>query len=215
MHRIVLVSAQEGLLIMQDVVLLMTAAFILWYTIETKRLRKAIQDSLGEATRLRNEASQQTREIIRQNKIAVRPVIVPEFFKNGESGFWLANYGAGCALNVGVLPMVVKDAAVRDRTIGDVSLCFTPYQDALSTESSTRVHIAAKCNGMPETDSDVRFVFHPNRLGPRVELATVFQDVEGQAYRLVTVIGSGVDLQAPYCRDVILGPIEEIPESSP
>ena len=70
----------------QTVVLAITAGLIYWYIIETSGLRK---------------------QMVRQNEIALRPVIVPVFDnRGGEPIFKLKNIGVGVAFNVTVEPLI-------------------------------------------------------------------------------------------------------------
>jgi hypothetical protein len=63
----------------QTGVLAVTAGFVWWYTRETAKLRK---------------------EMVRQNKLTIRPIILAEITREQNPRFSLKNVGSGCAINV-------------------------------------------------------------------------------------------------------------------
>lgn len=82
---------QDGLLLGQTLVLAWTAYLIKRYTDETSGLRK---------------------EMVRQNKLSLRPYVVPVFKReNNKPTLWLKNIGHGCAVNIAVSPRKIASMA--------------------------------------------------------------------------------------------------------
>jgi len=96
------------------VIVLLTLLVLIWYTIETQRLRKAGQDQTAKAAQLLTEAQRQNevsvhllREARRQNEVSVMPIlaIAVEPVPGGETDrIVLTNVGSGPAFNLSIDP---------------------------------------------------------------------------------------------------------------
>jgi len=78
---------------------LLTLLVIIWYTWETRRMRKIALQQVG-------IANQQAREMIRQTRLNIMPAFIAELRASGSTRFYLKNIGNGTALNIQVLPLV-------------------------------------------------------------------------------------------------------------
>jgi hypothetical protein len=146
----------------QTVVLAITAGLIYWYIIETSGLRK---------------------QMVRQNEIALRPVIVPVFDnRGGEPIFKLENIGVGVAFNVTAEPLI------------EVRLIEPGHELRHEFRFSRLSHLGSKQGGEIQF---LRFMNGILNLGPhpayrsflpepgegRKAITIVFDDVEGGRYR--------------------------------
>ena len=92
----------------QTIVFSLTAALVCWYTIETFRLR---------------------REMVRQNEIALRPVVVPEFDRSPDGLICkLRNIGAGAAFNESIEPVeIFRSTELGGELVFEVRFTPLPY----------------------------------------------------------------------------------------
>src|SRR5215831_1972281 len=96
------------------VIVLLTLLVLIWYTIETARLRKAGQDQTAKTAQLLTEAQRQNdvsghllREARRQNEVSVMPIlaIAVEPVPGAEADrIVLINVGSGPAFNLSIDP---------------------------------------------------------------------------------------------------------------
>src|SRR5262245_29152005 len=94
------------------VIVLLTLLVLIWYTIETQRLRKAGQDQTAKTAQLLNEAQRQNdvsahllKEARRQNEVSVMPIlaVAVETAADGEAErIALTNVGSGPAFNLSI-----------------------------------------------------------------------------------------------------------------
>jgi hypothetical protein len=97
------------------VIVLLTLLVLIWYTIETQRLRKANQDQTAKTAQLLNEAQRQNevsahllREARRQNEVSVMPILAMavEPVTGGDTDrIVLINVGSGPAFNLSIDPL--------------------------------------------------------------------------------------------------------------
>jgi hypothetical protein len=141
---------------------------LIWYTVETLRLRKAAQ---------------------RQNEISIMPVLVLEF-ESGERALaghmkledpQLRNIGNGPAFNIQVATIAGPDLEVRfdgvpvlDKAAGE-RLRFTIWQGGKTTGFSRRTVLLAS-------------VITSGQLGAKTAVAATFNDSAGVRYRSGYVI---------------------------
>ena len=144
----------------QTFVLLITGGFVCWYTIETARLR---------------------RQMVRQNEISLRPVIVPMFEEGpNQNVFKLRNVGAGCAFNVRVQPI--------KRVFGENTSHQIPYEtkfyplDYLAAGEVAEMRWTVFSNGAPIHEKFLENKFFPTRVTSSLIIVIAFDDVEGGGY---------------------------------
>lgn len=158
----------------QTVVFAATAILIYFYTRETSGLK---------------------REMIRQNEINLRPVIVPIFEKRGaELFFKLENIGVGVAFNVKVEPLIhafpFGEAGQELRF--EFRFASLSY---LASKQSRDVRVERFVNGERNLGPDPAFRNFLPAYGQEARTITiVFDDVEGGRYR------GGVRVSAPETR---------------
>jgi len=97
------------------VIVLLTLLVLIWYTIETQRLRKVGQDQTTKTAQLLAEAQRQNevsgdllREARRQNEVSVMPIlaITVEPVPNGDADrIVFINVGSGPAFNLSIDPL--------------------------------------------------------------------------------------------------------------
>jgi hypothetical protein len=149
----------------QAAILLLTALAIIWYTFETRRLAK---------------------EVVRQNEISLRPLVLPEFTGNaGQRIFKLKNCGTGCALNVRISPIPIAPA--DDIGLGPAEVRFAPaYYMATGENIPTSVRVWAA--GQPTQQSPFDNWFFPQYQGGEITFTISFDDVEGGSYMVPVTI---------------------------
>ena len=96
------------------VIVLLTLLVVIWYTVETQRLRKAGQDQTAKTAQLLSEAQRQNdvwghllREARRQNEVSVMPIlaIAVEPVPDADTDrIVLINVGSGPAFNLAIDP---------------------------------------------------------------------------------------------------------------
>jgi hypothetical protein len=96
---------------LHTVILLLTLAVLVWYTIETYRLRRVAQDQILETTKLLKEAQRQNevsdnllQEAQRRNEVSVMPImaVATEPAAGDAVRIVLLNVGSGPAFNVSI-----------------------------------------------------------------------------------------------------------------
>ncbi len=140
----------------QTVVLVITAGIIVWYTIETSKMR---------------------REIARQNSISLRPVVVFEFRQDAAHNRLLLakNIGHGAAFNIIVVPLNV----VPGSDSWDIH-----FDRIHSLGSQEREEVQYTMPGLGSSDKGDRgYLFFPQATSKLRELRIEYQDVEGGHYR--------------------------------
>lgn len=147
----------------QTIVLAITAGLVCWYTIETSRLR---------------------RQMVRQNEIALRPVIVPVFdMRNGERILRLENIGVGAAFNVTVEPLVQVCPLGQPGQGLRQEFRFSALTQ-LGSKQIGEVHFQRFWNGNLNQGPHAVFRdFLPVHGQEATTITVVFDDVEGGRYR--------------------------------
>lgn len=162
----------------QTIVLAITAVIVLWYAIETARLR---------------------REMVRQNEIALRPVLVPIFQTGGKPpSFRLKNIGEASAFNI-------KLEAVPLFPDWKWELTFEcPYY--LASREEGEVKIIPLLEGKKVSDTGAHSFF-PQYARQEKRIKICFSDVEEGRYSLEVTIRPSDFSQI---QDVALGPIRKV-----
>jgi hypothetical protein len=167
-------------------ILLLTALAIAWYTFETRRLGK---------------------EMVRQNEISLRPLVLPTFAGNAaQRSFELKNCGTGCALNVRISPIPI--ALADEMGLGPAEVRFAPeYYMAAGEDIPTPVRVWAA--GQPTRNSPFDNWFFPQYPGGEITFAISFDDVEGGSYTIpVTVHAEQNPAHLP--RQVTIGSVRKM-----
>lgn len=140
-------------------ILFLTALAIVWYTFETRRL---------------------AREVVRQNEISLRPLVLPEFAGNAaQRSFKLKNCGTGCALNVRISPIPIAPA--DEIGLGPAEVRFQPaYYMAAGENTPRQARVWAA--GKPTQNSPFDNWFFPQYAGSEITFTISFDDVEGGSY---------------------------------
>jgi hypothetical protein len=174
----------------QVVILFLTTAVIVWYTIETHRLRN---------------------EMVRQNAISLRPMVLPQFAgAHPQRSFRLKNCGVGCALNVRISPIPIIEA--DNFGLGPAEVRFEQaYYMAVGEDIPTPVRIWA--GGQPAERSPFDNWFFPQYPGGEVKFEISFEDVEGGAYSIPVMILAQND-QRKLPREVKIGAVRKIQSRS-
>jgi hypothetical protein len=171
-------------MVMQTVVLFLQAAVLIWTAVLIRRYTKATETYTEEATLLR-------RETVRQNRIALRPIVLPEFGATRERLlFQVRNCGAGCAVNVVIEPISAgwQEIPTGNVASGEVVSRFDGV-DYLPAGDCAEVPASEYVNGQRLDGGVYSYWFHPAKaVGPRIELNISFEDVEGRAYRICATI---------------------------
>ena len=143
----------------QTIVLIITAGSVCWYTWETAKLR---------------------REMVRQNEIALRPVLVPEFGRSAQE-LVLRNIGVGAALNVRIKPLEI----FRSSEFGGelvIEFRFTPVAYLASAQTS-QIGFERYVDGQRNPGPDAAFRnFLPGHGQSERLMAILFDDAEGGNY---------------------------------
>lgn len=159
-------------MVVQTLVLAITAWLVWRYTIETAALRK---------------------EMVRQNNLSLRPLVLPEFRRDehGKLQFWVRNVGNACAVNVEISPRKIADPKGGPFEVRFQRCSFLPSGKDNLMEFSTWL------GGSPYNSNDPGGYYPPfpsQPLGKTEESTISFSDVEGQRYRIVITIHPGQGL---------------------
>jgi hypothetical protein len=174
----------------QAAILLLTALAIIWYTLETRRLAK---------------------EVVRQNEISLRPLVLPEFAGDARQRILkLKNCGTGCALNVRISPIPIIPA--DDIGLGPAEVRFeSAYYMATGENLVTPVRVWAK--GQPAQQSPFDNWFFPQYPGGEIMFTISFDDVEGGSYMVPVTIQAEAN-QARLPRQVRIGSVRRMTRKS-
>lgn len=171
----------------QPALLAVTLLVVLWYTVETFRLRK---------------------EMVRQNKISLRPIVLPDFDIPARV-FRLRNCGVGCALNVRVSPVRIPRDLAQGLGFGECE-CEIRFEPAYYMPSQERLPtpFSVWAGGQHVASGWLNDWFFPDRATRRISLRISFEDVEGRSYAVpVTIEGTAEQPGIP--KSVVVGAIEE------
>jgi hypothetical protein len=188
-------SLQNILLAVQTVVLGGTGYFVWRYTKATEKYT--------------DETSQLREETVRQTRISVRPIALPEFPVEGERLiFRLHNCGNGCAVNVRVRPVQTERYAQGAINFGRIESTFDVV-GYLAAGSKTSIESKTFADGQELVNTLFTEWFHPSRTGPETIIRVRFEDVEGRLYEVTATIAEGFD-QNRLPRNVQLGSIQDL-----
>jgi hypothetical protein len=173
----------------QTIVLAITAVIILWYTVETARLR---------------------RQMVRQNKIALRPIVLPKFeIADGKYSLVMENCGNGCAVNIGVSPVETKFVGEPGTASFREKMRFKPRSYYLAKGQRCPLEYEVESGGVKATQNLSDYTYRPDLPGPDLVLEVGFADVEGGKYKLrATLVAAQDTSQLP--REFKVEPLEEI-----
>jgi hypothetical protein len=174
----------------QTVVLAITGWLIWSYTRETAALRQ---------------------EMVRQNRISLRPILLPEFAVGGPglgSVFRLKNSGQGCAVNIGVSPITILADQESTTGLGPCEVRFEPL-DYLPSGEKSPVSFSVWAGGSKTIGSPFDAYFFPQYPGAGTTIQISFQDVEGNKYAVDVTIEGELD-RANLPRRVRIGPIKQV-----
>jgi len=131
--------------------------------------------------RYTNETAKLGREMVRQNDLHLRPVVVP-IFKEGPNQhvFRLQNVGAACALNVTVQPIKHLFGEGTSHAIPHETR-FVPLE-YLPAGHITDVQFREYSNDEPTSEGFLEKHFFPTRVHSPIAMTIRFDDVEGGAY---------------------------------
>jgi hypothetical protein len=172
-------------------------AYLIW------RYTSATEKYTTETASLRNEAA-------RQNRLSLRPIVLPEFPSVGVAGiFRLKNCGQGCAVNVLVLPVIALNLnAPEFLDMGQIESRFEPIM-YLTAGETAEVMVSTWANNQKMNQSPFDYWFHPRIVGEETSIEIRFNDIEGGKYRIrVTVLAEQNVALLP--RKVRLGVIEQL-----
>jgi hypothetical protein len=188
---------QDGLLLVQAIVLGWTGYLIKRYADETTALRRATERYADETATLRKET-------VRQNQIAVRPIVLPDFTFQQERSLQLKNCGAGSALNVTISSIQVP--AGDPLNLGPAEIRFGTL-DYLPSGEHLTVRLEVWAGGQKVGgQSPLERYFLPQYPGPEMKMEICFEDVESDKYRVMVHIHGAPD--APGRRQVRIGKVE-------
>lgn len=197
-------------LAVQAIVLAWTAYLIKRYTDETSAQRKATERYADETVALRNETA-------RQNKLQLRPILLPTFSVDMSQTslkhrLLLSNVGHGCASNIRLIPLSVPDEYLKELNFPSAQVNFSEITYLASgAEAEVRFRLISQGHVLPE--SVFREFFFPDYPGPETSLVVSFSDIEGGYYRVkITIEAEQDEKRLP--RRVIIGPIEQYSETS-
>ncbi len=174
--------AQTLLILAQTLVLGWTAFLIRRYTKATENYTKATEALLSETAR--------------QNKISLRPIVLPEFTLDtgGNLAFRLRNCGEGCAVNVTIDPLHLGPQVVGGINLGAIETRLPPV-DYLPSGEARDLTPVNYTNGqqLPTGGNYTIFDwwFHTAK-APAIDkhLRISFEDVEGRQYQITAHIYS-------------------------
>ena len=181
----------------QTLILAFTAYWILRYT-------RATEQYTAETVKLRAET-------VRQSKLSLRPVVLPEFIDQDVLGnFRLKNCGNGCAINIQVMPVGTMRFA-GGNAVGGFGVIETRFDaiEYLASGETKNVEGSIYSDGQPLGQGVLDDWFHPRLPGGDETIEIRFSDVEGGRYQLRLQIVAGEDL-ARLPRTVRLGQIEDV-----
>ncbi len=181
----------------QTAVLAFTA-YLIW------RYTNATEKYTSETATLRAET-------VRQSKLSLRPIVLPEFPSVGTAGiFRLRNCGVGCALNICVMPFGTMHFPGDELGLGmgQIESRFEPIGYLVSGETA-EVKPSTWANNHKMQNSPFDYWFHPRVPGDETTIEIRFSDVEGGRYRLRVVILAEQNI-ANLPRKVRIGAIEAI-----
>jgi beta-lactamase superfamily II metal-dependent hydrolase len=161
----------------QTGVLAVTGVLVWWYTRETARLRK---------------------EMVRQNKLTIRPIVLAEVVQEQRRRLSLRNVGNGCALNVTLSPKTY--GSVRGN---EVTGRFEPVE-YLPAGDQRQVEYFLDIDGTPATPQSQGDVWPAS--GGKFEIS--WEDVEGQGY----LVAAEMPPSSTGRRHFIVGPVIEVPK---
>lgn len=192
----VVMWVQALLFLIQAIVLAWTACLINKYTCETSALRKATERYADETAALR-------RETVRQNRLALRPIVLPDFGVQGDRTLHLRNCGVGCALNVSISPVQVPKGDPLGLGPAEIRFTVLAY---LPPSDGQDVRVEVWADGAMAQQSPLERLFLPQYPGPNLRLELRFEDVESQKYRVEVTISGG----SAQRRQVNIGRVEEV-----
>jgi len=179
----------------QTIVLALTA-YLIW------RYTKATEKYTSETAALRAET-------VRQTKLSVRPIVLPEFPVAGAgSNFRLRNCGEGCALNIQILPVGTIHFNAGELGMGHIESRFEPI-DYLPAGETVEVNTSTWANDQKLQNSPFDHWFLPRLTGEETTIEITFGDVEGRRYKLQAIILAEQNI-GNLPRKVRLGRIEDI-----
>lgn len=190
---------QAGLFLIQAIVLAWTARLVRRYTDETADLRKATERYTDETAGLR-------KEMVRQNKLSLRPIVVPRYrFLNGKEILNLKNVGNGCALNISASPASLGELDGKPLSVR------YPTVDCLAPGSEDEIQPSLWIGEQEHTPPDPLVQYSALSPGTERTLNIRFGDVEGHAY-CVSVVVTVTATNSLYDPDVRLklGEIREL-----
>jgi hypothetical protein len=184
---------QTLLLLIQIAVLAWTACLIKRYTDEAFALRKATERYTDETAGLRQE-------MVRQNKLALRPIVLPAFkLEGGRPVFCLTNVGNGCAVNITVSPRKIAEELSFEVRL--------KAPDYLAVGQQCCLEASYWIGDKPHSPSAPNAYYAPFAEGltqGREDRVITFADIEGQGYELQIAIWPGQPLPSR----VELGPVQ-------
>jgi hypothetical protein len=142
--------AQVVLLLAQTAVLAWTAFLILRYTRATEQYTRATTSLLNET--------------IRQNKISLRPIVLPEFTGDPRLKLLLQNVGTGCAVNVMIHPVVLGRQTIPD--FADLGVIETRFSrvDYLPSGEPKQIIPTNYADGVEQQVGSIHdWWFHPSK----------------------------------------------------
>lgn len=162
----------DSLLIAQTIVLVLTGAVIVWYTIETARLRRTAQRQLE--SQLRQVDAQ-----LEQTETQVRPfvVLIPD---KGKGSATVENIGFGPALNIRIPPVLVHQRIAEH----PVSLRFPENLPIL--KPGERISIPVQSFVADKEFGDFfSAALHPEFAHDRLEVGIQYENIQLKSYMVV------------------------------
>lgn len=171
-------------MIVQTLVLAITGLLIWRYTIETTALRE---------------------EMVRQNNLSLRPVVLPEF-RRGEHEmvqYWVRNVGNACAVNVAISPRRITEKGGVPFELRFKGCAYLPPGKDSLMEGSPWL---GESPHHPPHSGDYYPAIPVSSLAKSEESEIRFSDVEGQRYGILITIHPGQVLPS----SVDIGPIQRL-----